>query len=305
MKIFHPSMVAPMVASSLSVATIGAVTAAPTQLDNFDITSQSKISSLKADSQKALAAKPTSSGMISHYDNKLGKATFVWQGTDQAKPDMELIAAENKNEYAASYYLSALTGISTNKTNAVKAVLSNMHDVQRGAIVAKYKQEVHGVEVFNREYNVMMDREHNLVAGSGYLSDTQINGQNSFAALANFSNSESALRAAFKDMAGIDVNLSQTKQSGGYTHFAADSLDNGKVVANTTRSKKVFFEVNGKLTAAYYTKAAWTAITSVMLYRLTAVRSCSVRICIHMQQTLTTASSLNKTVILLKALMET
>lgn len=256
MKSFHPTMVASMVASAFAVSTLGTVTAAPANLNNFNASSQQAVSAstLSATAQRALAQKPTRSGMPSHYDAQLGKATFVWQGISQSKPDMALIAPEQQNEYAANYYLNALTGVSIDKNASSRAVMASMHDLNKGPVIAKFKQELHGVEIFNREYNVMMDREHNLVAGSGYLASSA-NPKESFAILANFTTAEASLRTAFKDLAGIDVNLTKTESKGGYTHYQADSLTSGKVVVGSPRVKKVFFEINGQLEASYYIEA--------------------------------------------------
>ena len=50
-------------------------------------------------------------------------------------------------------------------------MLTSLHDMGRGPIIAKFAQEFSGVEVFNRELNVLMDRDLNMVAASGYFAN--------------------------------------------------------------------------------------------------------------------------------------
>ncbi|MDF2177551.1 rhombosortase-dependent M36 family metallopeptidase [Aliiglaciecola sp. CAU 1673] len=248
---FRPTILATMVASAMTAGLGSVAMASPQQGVFFDATSQSSKVSIAFSSQKQLAEQPTRSGAKSQFDAQLGKATFVWGGVEQAKPDMALIAPEQQSQYAAGYYLNALTGMSTSKNATVKAELANLHDTNRGAIVAKYKQTVHDIEVFNREYNVMMDREYNLVAGSGYFADGLSNKQ-SFALLANFQSPEQAIEKAFKELGNVDVSLVKSKDASGYVVYHAESSDASKEVIGQPRAKKVFFELKGELVAAYY-----------------------------------------------------
>ena len=60
--------------------------------------------------QRALAERRTVSGHKSIFDAQLGKATFLWNAVGQAKPDMAMVLPEQRNAYAADFYLNALTG---------------------------------------------------------------------------------------------------------------------------------------------------------------------------------------------------
>ncbi len=198
-----------------------------------------------------MAERSTVSGQTSIYDAQLGKATFLWQAIGQQKPDLNLITAENRNQYAADFYMETLTGISSRKNSAVSAVMVNLSEQKRGSITAKYKQQVNGIEVFNREYNVLMDKEHNLVASSGYFAETS-SAKDSLVTLATFTNIEQSIKKAFNELAGINVSLQKIAEEGGYAKYQANSLDDSKVVLGTPRAKKVFFEVAGELKSAYY-----------------------------------------------------
>ncbi len=250
MKAMKLSAVAGVVTAALSAC---AVNAASFEQRHFDASASAMqaVFSPAVAKQKALAERATVSGNASHFDRELGKATFVWQGVGQAKPDLSVVKPEERKAYVADFYVQSLTGISTDKNAASKAVMSSLSEQKRGAIIAKYKQEVHGVEVFNREYNVMLDKEYNLVAGSGYFADAG-NAAKSFALLAGFTSAEDSIKRAFKDVAGIEVNLHKQKEAGGYVHYTATSLNDAKEVVGEPRAKKVLFDLKGKLTAAYY-----------------------------------------------------
>ena len=201
--------------------------------------------------QRALAERRTVSGHKSTFDAQLGKATFLWQAVGQAKPNMAVVLPEQRNAYAADFYLNALTGVSTAKKGAANAVLIDLTEQKLGSITAKYKQQVHGVEVFNREYNLIMDKEHNLVAGSGYFA-TSSNANRSLAPLAGFVGAEQSIKQAIKNLADINVSLTKSVEQGDYVKYTVTSQSGDKVVLGQPRAKKVFFEVNSKLESAYY-----------------------------------------------------
>ncbi|MBB1304176.1 rhombosortase-dependent M36 family metallopeptidase [Pseudoalteromonas sp. SR43-5] len=247
---FKLTTIAMVVASTLAA---GELTAAE-QTRFYDVSATNAVTqgtSLAAVQQKTLAERATVSGQKSIYDAQMGKATFLWQAIGQRKPDMALIAADNRNQYAADFYIETLTGISNRKATASSAVMVDLSEQKRGSISAKYKQQVNGVEVFNREYNLLMDKEYNLVASSGYFADTS-SSKNKLAALTGFVNSEQSIKKAFSELANIDVSLRKIGNEGGYAKYEAKSLDDSKIVLGTPRAKEVFFEVAGELKSAYY-----------------------------------------------------
>lgn len=206
----------------------------------------------KVTQQRALAERRTISGHNSIFDAQLGKATFLWQAVGQAKPNMSVVLPEQRNAYAADYYLNALTGVSTAKRGIANAVLTDLSEQKLGSITAKYKQQVHGVEVFNREYNLIMDKEHNLVAGFGYFANTSLHASRSLAPLAGFVGAEQSILQAIKELADINVSLTKSAEQGDYVKYNVMNQSGDKVVLGQPRAKKVFFEVNGKLESAYY-----------------------------------------------------
>ncbi len=263
MKTYRPTLIATFVSAALSATVAHAATSSaqspllsPVNFDQASISQ--RIFNADAAAQQKLSQRKTESGMSSHYDANIGKATFVWGGLNQAKPDLSLVLPQHRTAYAANYYLNQLTGFSADANNdGNKAALAYTHDIKRGGIVAKYRQQIQGVDVFNKEYNVMMDREYNLVAGSGYFA-TKAPAAQIIGLLANFGSVESAIQKAIADLSKNQTNaqLSKVKDSAGYQIFEAQNTGNGPQVIGEPRAKKVFYDVNGTLVAAYYVEVS-------------------------------------------------
>lgn len=210
----------------------------------------------------------TLSGMSNQYDAQLGKATFLWASKDQSAPSLGAISIENKVSYAADFYLGQLTGMSPSKRSISQPVLANTHDLGSGPIIAKYKQEVAGVEVFNREYNIMMDREFNLVASSGYFA-SQRNHKSITSAIKDiegaFGDASKSINAAYIAMGGDSnsVVLAAKPSNGKYEKFAVSNTSTDKMLIGEPRAKKVFFEYKNKLIAAHYVEIETGTVDSL------------------------------------------
>jgi hypothetical protein len=272
MRTYRPTLLATLVSAALSAtAANAAVETTNNKLiapSNFDSSSVSqRVFSSDALAQKQLAERATTTGMSSHFDANLGKATFVWGGNTLRKPDLSLVAPEHRSEYAANFYLNQLTGFSAEvASEGNKAQLAYTHDLKRGAIVAKYRQQIQGIEVFNKEYNVMMDREYNLVAGAGYFANKAPASQ-VIALLSDFGSAETAVQTAIADLSkkASNVQLSVSEEKNGYQLFEATTTSGPQVLGHP-RAKKVFYDVNGTMVAAYYvevTLGETEAVTSL------------------------------------------
>ncbi len=225
-----------------------------TNFFNANSSSNSVTSQLNQGLNKATLAKQvTVNGMKSQYDDSLNRATFVWASQNQSMPSFKGVAPENRAQVAADYYLSSLTGVTTDRSIKNKAVLSNLHKQDSGSVIAKYKQEIYGVEVFNREFNVMMNQEHELVAASGFLSERR--SVDSTLAVTNFGSEYDSIATAFKTLGGdvANVNIASTGYDvNKYKEFGVVKSDDEFQIINQPRAKKVMYELDGKLVAAHY-----------------------------------------------------
>ena len=248
------SLVASFVGAALSVTALGSVAA---NIDAQNLNPPSKVKQPYNTLAQQQTGAESASGMSNQFDDQLGKTTFAWAGKNVTKPNVGAISAEHQNTFAAEFYLKQLTGALKSSDDVTQPVLANFHDLGRGAKIAKYKQEVAGVEVFNREYNIMMDRDFNLVASSGYfVSKTAANSARSIVKNMDsaFGSSISSINAAFtalggdKDSIKLDVKASNDK----YEKFSVTNSATDKVLIGEPRAKKVFFEHKSKLVAAHY-----------------------------------------------------
>lgn len=251
----NKSLVASFVGAALSVTALGAVAANVNDVQNLKAPTKVKLP-VNTFAQKHTNI-ASASGMKNQYDAQLNKTTFQWAGKKATKPNVGAIAAEYQNTFAAEFYLKQLTGVKRANQSLAQPVLASIHDLGRGAKIAKYKQEVAGVEVFNREYNIMMDREFNLVASSGYLVDNNVAKSVSSAIkdIDNaFGNSVSSVNAVFSAMGGDSdsVTLVAKTSSDKYEKFTVTNSSVGKLLIGEPRAKKVFFEHKNTLVAAHY-----------------------------------------------------
>jgi hypothetical protein len=234
--------------------------AGPSNYDAFGV--GGKLSSSAALAAGALnGAQPRlEGGHLVQTEARLAVPTFLWatetsrgqvrqlsSATAQAKTQIESAAREHFGGNASRYRLS--------QTDVAEARLAAIHDTGKGAIIVKFKQDIAGVEVFRDEINVIMNRDLQLIALSGYLTGAN---DGIAAASTDFSvNPESALSKALEDLTGSAVNSSALKgvaQTGAnpYLLFTVDSTPNFSLTEEPARVKKVFYHLIGEYVPAYY-----------------------------------------------------
>lgn len=260
---FKKSLVASVVTSALSLTVLSAVAD-----DSANKSFSTQKLSYKAFASTNVSDVATISGMQNQFDRGINQQTFQWATKQHAKPNLSTIAADKKLAYAADFYLNQLTGYSSQKSGASKVFLSSVHEQKRGANIAKYKQQVAGIEIFNREYNVMMDEAFNFVASSGYLADKSavaLSSPQLRALPLAFGDASNAIKQAFSVSANNPATIKITSQDvkGQYTEFQVENLDTSKQLIGTPRAKKVLFELKGRLIPAHYVEIEVSEIDSV------------------------------------------
>ncbi|MEC4728896.1 rhombosortase-dependent M36 family metallopeptidase [Shewanella sp. D64] len=200
--------------------------------------------------------KPASiTGMRDQFDATSKQETFQWAKKGQQTPALSALEHKYKATTAADFYLNKVTGLSTVKKGNVQAVLSSVHDIGRGSMVAKYTQRLNGIQVFNHEVNIMMDREFNMVAASGKFANHVSSKHNRIEGLqADFGDSTSAINTAFHTMGGSQVSLAQSPKdpSNQFQSYTASVTDGNKQIVGEPRSKQVYFMKKGSLVPAFY-----------------------------------------------------
>ena len=200
--------------SLLSLLTLGlsapalavVMSAQPTPRSNIDTSITGPVNQeLQVPTRSAPATAVTrqsSSLPLDRYDDQLGVTTFRWNRESLRAPSFKGVDSEDRSRRAATHYLQQMTGVgSTAKKQDERAVLTSLHDMGRGPIIAKFAQEFSGVEVFNRELNVLMDRDLNMVAASGYFANIN-QSQKSTPKLRLFGPQESAFFCGLKRSLG-------------------------------------------------------------------------------------------------------
>jgi hypothetical protein len=213
-----------------------------------------QMAAAETQSLSAVQQQPTVSGMTNHVDVQTGETTFSWAPTGLAKPNIAAVAPEYQIEFAATHYLNALTGAAEKGALVqLKPVLAHSYQSEDGVKTAKFRQQFMGIDVFNKEYNILMDAEFNLVAGSGRLANVAA-AKTALAANAQFAYADDAVKAAFAASGGdgSQLSLTETTEENGFAVFSVNNAENSKKVLGTPRVKPVYFEKKGKLIAAQY-----------------------------------------------------
>ena len=71
-----------------------------------------------------------------------------------------------------SSYFKQVSGVKNRASfrSSDPIVAESIHDIGRGAIVAKYQQKIDGIEVFGSTVNIVMNRKNEFINSSGDLS---------------------------------------------------------------------------------------------------------------------------------------
>ncbi|NGY06610.1 M36 family metallopeptidase [Solimonas terrae] len=197
----------------------------------------------------ALTAQP-------HYDAALKGASFVWADRNARAPTVGNIGAARKpalESFARQYLRSQAGRLALNASSVEHAPLLDLQDLGHGPVIARFQQRVNGVDVFNRQLSVAMDRSGRPVAVAGYFANTDDVKQSRVQAFAGDA-AAAALSRAFHQL-GVSVGsglLQQTATRGDYRLFNLNTLLSGFGVSRPPRVKPVYYATHDKLVPAYY-----------------------------------------------------
>ncbi|GBL05140.1 hypothetical protein [Glaciecola sp. KUL10] len=155
------------------------------------------------------------------------------------QPDLSSVAPSERPTAAANHFMSLVTGMGTDKGAMSQAVMRSFHDTGKGTRIAKYNQQIQGVEVFNREFNVMLNDEMSLVATSGYFARNLIP-QGQIAPDTNFGDVNQAIKFAVASASEgqMNIELESFEQKGQYQVFNASVQSDTVALGSKPRAKK-------------------------------------------------------------------
>lgn len=202
------------------------------------------------------------------YDERRGVPTFIWaapaSAAERKARGLRIARAADPAAEARRHAeeLAPLYGLEKGDIEAAKVVA--VQDTGSGPIIVKFQEEVGGIEVFREEMSVLMDRDLERIALSGYLSGA---GRQIAAAGGRFSLDErSAVAIAVSDRTGQSVSArelvtSAAKQgSYGFVDHGARTLraiepspgEAASPLTEPVRYKKVYFHDGDSFEPAYY-----------------------------------------------------
>jgi hypothetical protein len=199
-------------------------------------------------------------------EERLGVPTFLWAGQPGAampwdgrgKQAPESAARRHLGVYAKLWDLTP--------GDVATARVADVHDTGTGPVIAKFRQEVDGIEVFRDELAVVMDRQLRAIALSGYIPGSDLPGSRSFPmgaadavarALTDFAEAEVPPGAVTADEASLAA--ARVEDRGGYEAYGLAGAGEESAPLRLTqpvRAKRVLFHLPDALEAAYYIEVA-------------------------------------------------
>lgn len=181
---------------------------------------------------------------VAHRDPRLDVPSFVWI----TRRDLPRFGSATEAASATMRGLASTFRLSREALGAVSAPV--IHDLGKGAIVARFAQRVDGVEVFRGDLNLALNRSYEPIAATGLLSPS-IQGHE----LPFTLDEMAALDRAHVAMTGASTSFSALGTSGNYMRFVARGLE------QPARVKKVFFPsrrgAGHALVPAYYVEIVY------------------------------------------------
>jgi len=240
----------------LSVTAAGAF---GVELPNYDESATAKRPVHASTAAASHEASLKSSGLVRpgsevRMEERFGLPTFLWA----APPWPEIAASLSRGgitaEEAARLHLAEyapMYGLESGESRTLK--LDHVHDTGRGAIIATFRQEIGGIEVFRDRMRLAMSRDMSLIAISGYLPSAE----DAVVSAASFAVPQGeALAVALKDLTGEPLSGSHLKDSGErlgtWEHYELTGHAGEIALVNPARIRKVLFHLPGRLEPGWH-----------------------------------------------------
>jgi len=196
------------------------------------------------------------------FDSRYDVPTMLWAARLPATGVKSGAAARPTGvsaEASARRHLGMVSGFYRLQAADVdEAPLRYVHDTGRGGVVVAFKQSVGGIEVFRDEVKVLMNRNHDLVAVSGYIPGRALADRTG--PLEFPLGADRAIEVALSDFSGVPASRAAVRfredAEGGYQQFdvaaAVAGLPEGLQPGGPVRVKKTLFHLPDALVPAWY-----------------------------------------------------
>lgn len=183
------------------------------------------------------------------YDRSLGVPTFLWARTDApvaavgALNEHDLLVARARAHLRNEAKELHLSNSLIDQAQAIDAQFNG-----EGPAVVRFHQRVDGLEVFHRSLNVLMNRQYQPIAVSGYFAPASRTG-------GSFTRSApEAIALAWADLGGqMDpAALALTQIRGEWQLYSKPALSGSHVLERGPRARKVYYARANGLEPAYY-----------------------------------------------------
>jgi hypothetical protein len=197
---------------------------------------------------------------VSQKEDRLGVPSFVWNTRPGTGAGARALGIRKPDQAAREHLRSVADLYRLGSEDVSSAVLKSMHQSGRGPVIARFTQKVDGIEVFRNEVKVIMDRNLDLVAVSGYLAPAPSARRASLTATHAFQlSAEQALAIAFQDQTGISMPargfVSNGQVNGPYSNYELNT-SSVPVLTHTlvvpARARQVYFTLPEGLVPAWY-----------------------------------------------------
>ncbi len=190
-------------------------------------------------------------GFAGQFDPHLG-TTFLWTPARERTLAAPLGASpvHPSDAVGRAHLRSQARALGLTDQAIAQARLHDLHVSPLGAVVYRYAQRQDGLEVFNRQLNVVTDAQGRLVAVSGYFAP-----QGQAGAVATFKlPAAQAVQHAFRALGGTGaIGLTAIGSKDGYQRFQATGAQSSDLQpTGQPRARKVLFPLDGAMLPAWY-----------------------------------------------------
>jgi hypothetical protein len=260
------SLVAAAVAAVLSNTAFAASDSLPARdaLARYDhnvaqaklLRSQSKINPTRLTVNSATHTQSLNKAIVGnksadHVDSMLNVTTFSWADDNQKVSNVPFNVLSRKSavQQSSLHFASKVGskhGVSVDSLR--QAEVAAIHDTGRGAMISKLQQKVNGLEVYQRQLNVVMNQDMELVATTGYF--TPVEAPKQPLAKQFKLKAADAISSAFSDMTGDKIDLKAKGEKANYKLFDAEGEN--YTFSDNPRAKMLYYPGLKKLIPAYY-----------------------------------------------------